>query len=40
VDIKGSGNVNLQGETKSASFDIAGTGDCNAELLKSENAVY
>ena len=38
VKIAGVGNLKLSGETKKASFNIAGSGECDALELKSETA--
>jgi hypothetical protein len=37
VDIAGVGSLILSGETKNARFDIAGSGNCDATNLKTEN---
>lgn len=37
VNIAGVGSLILSGETKNARFDIAGSGDCDATNLKTEN---
>lgn len=37
VDIAGVGSMLLSGETKNAEFKIAGSGDCDATQLKTEN---
>jgi hypothetical protein len=37
VDIAGVGSMLLSGETKNADFNIAGSGDCDATQLKTEN---
>lgn len=39
AEISGSGSLSLTGETKDAKIQINGVGDCNAEMLKAENAV-